>query len=47
MRIEGLVSANATAFPVTPIVHAGVPAKVVREYVAGDGWSPPLPPLVR
>jgi acetyltransferase-like isoleucine patch superfamily enzyme len=28
-------------------VVAGVPAKVVREYVAGDGWSPPLPPLVR
>jgi acetyltransferase-like isoleucine patch superfamily enzyme len=23
-------------------VVAGVPARVVREYVAGDGWSPPL-----
>jgi acetyltransferase-like isoleucine patch superfamily enzyme len=23
-------------------VVAGVPAKVVREYVAGDGWKPPL-----
>jgi acetyltransferase-like isoleucine patch superfamily enzyme len=23
-------------------VVAGVPAKVVREYVAGNGWSPPL-----
>jgi serine acetyltransferase len=23
-------------------VAAGVPAKVVREYVPGDGWSPPL-----
>jgi acetyltransferase-like isoleucine patch superfamily enzyme len=23
-------------------VVAGVPAKIVREYVAGDGWSPPL-----
>ncbi len=23
-------------------VVAGVPAKVVREYVPGDGWSPPL-----
>jgi acetyltransferase-like isoleucine patch superfamily enzyme len=28
-------------------VVAGVPAKVVREYVAGNGWSPPSPPLVR
>jgi serine acetyltransferase len=26
-------------------VVAGVPAKVVREYVAGDGWSPPSPVL--
>ncbi len=25
-------------------VVAGVPAKVVREYVAGDGWSRPAPP---
>jgi serine acetyltransferase len=24
-------------------VVAGVPARVVREYVAGNGWSPPLP----
>ena len=24
-------------------VIAGVPAKVVREYVAGDGWSRPSP----
>ena len=24
-------------------VIAGVPAKVVREYVAGDGWSRPVP----
>ncbi len=24
-------------------VVAGVPARVVREYVAGDGWSPPRP----
>jgi serine acetyltransferase len=23
-------------------VVAGVPARVIREYVAGDGWSPPL-----
>jgi carbonic anhydrase/acetyltransferase-like protein (isoleucine patch superfamily) len=26
-------------------VVAGVPARVVREYVAGDGWSPPSPVL--
>jgi acetyltransferase-like isoleucine patch superfamily enzyme len=26
-------------------VVAGVPARVVREYVAGDGWSPPAPVL--
>jgi hypothetical protein len=23
-------------------VVAGVPARVIREYVSGDGWSPPL-----
>jgi len=22
-------------------VVAGVPARVIREYVSGDGWSPP------
>jgi acetyltransferase-like isoleucine patch superfamily enzyme len=26
-------------------VVAGVPAKVVREYAAGDGWSRPSPVL--
>ena len=24
-------------------VVAGVPARVVREYIPGDGWIPPLP----
>ena len=40
-----VVGAGAVVRGVVPdrCVVAGVPARIVREYVAGDGWSPPLP----
>jgi serine acetyltransferase len=39
-----VVAAGSVVRGVIPdrCVVAGVPARVVREYVAGDGWSPPL-----
>jgi acetyltransferase-like isoleucine patch superfamily enzyme len=40
-----VVGAGAVVRGVVPdrCVVAGVPARIVREYVPGDGWSPPRP----
>jgi len=41
-----VVAAGSVVRGVIPdrCVVAGVPAKIVREYVAGSGWKPPMPP---
>jgi len=39
-----VVAAGSVVLGAVPdrCVVAGVPARVIREYVAGNGWSPPL-----